>query len=110
LLQWECSRRKLSCFLKQKPASANEAKIMQRFAFASDGPAGPGWTRPNEIARVYPHDDLPALFRRTIAWAGVQFTKLEHTSFSEENIEGNAPNEITVAPGEIVTLADFGAK
>jgi hypothetical protein len=49
-----------------KPVSANEAAAMQQFAFASDGPAGPGWTRPGEIARVYPHDDLPALFRRTI--------------------------------------------
>jgi len=39
---------------------------MQGFAFASDGPIGPGWTRPDEIARVYFHEELPALFRRTI--------------------------------------------
>jgi O-glycosyl hydrolase len=41
---------------------------MQRFDFASDGPIGPGWTRPDQIARVYLHDDLPALFRRTVAF------------------------------------------
>jgi hypothetical protein len=40
--------------------------VMQRFDFASDGPIGPGWTRPDQIARVYLHEDLPALFRRTI--------------------------------------------
>jgi O-glycosyl hydrolase len=37
------------------------------FSFVSDGPIGPGWSRPDEIARVYFHDDLPALFQRTIA-------------------------------------------
>src|SRR5205807_5907255 len=36
------------------------------FSFVSDGPAGPGWSRPDEIARVYFHNDLPALFERTI--------------------------------------------
>jgi O-glycosyl hydrolase len=39
----------------------------QQFAFASDGPTGPGWTRPDEIARTYFHEELPAFFRRTIA-------------------------------------------
>jgi O-glycosyl hydrolase len=39
----------------------------QTFSFASDGPIGPGWTRPDEIARAYFHEDLPALFRRTIS-------------------------------------------
>src|SRR5579875_2077736 len=38
----------------------------QRFAFVSDGPIGPGWTRPDQIARVYVHENLPALFRRTV--------------------------------------------
>jgi O-glycosyl hydrolase len=38
----------------------------QSFSFASDGPAGPGWSRPDEIARTYFHEELPALFRRTI--------------------------------------------
>jgi O-glycosyl hydrolase len=39
----------------------------QSFSFISDGPIGPGWTRPDEIARTYFHEDLPALFRRTIS-------------------------------------------
>jgi O-glycosyl hydrolase len=38
----------------------------QDFHFASDGPIGPGWTRPDQIARVYFREDLPALFRRTL--------------------------------------------
>ncbi|GGG84414.1 hypothetical protein GCM10011585_30220 [Edaphobacter dinghuensis] len=38
----------------------------QRFTFASDGPAGPGWTRPDAIARVYGNESLPVLFRRTL--------------------------------------------
>ena len=38
----------------------------EQFSFVSDGPTGPGWSRPDEIARVYFHDDLPALFQRTI--------------------------------------------
>jgi O-glycosyl hydrolase len=36
------------------------------FSFVSDGPTGAGWSRPDEIARAYFHDDLPALFERTI--------------------------------------------
>jgi len=47
-------------------AKAVEQGGAQRFDFASDGPIGPGWTRPDQIARVYLHDDLPALFRRTV--------------------------------------------
>lgn len=43
---------------------------VQRFSFASDGPIGPGWTRPDEIARTYFHETLPALFRRTIVLDG----------------------------------------
>lgn len=42
------------------------ARAAQSFTFVSDGPAGPGWSRPNEIARIYFHDPLPALFTRTI--------------------------------------------
>ncbi|GGH09062.1 hypothetical protein [Silvibacterium dinghuense] len=38
----------------------------QDFRFASDGPIGPGWSHPDEVARVYFHEELPALFRRTI--------------------------------------------
>jgi len=42
----------------------------QSFHFVSDGPTGPGWSRPDEIARAYFHDDLPALFERTIVLDG----------------------------------------
>ena len=42
----------------------------QSFSFASDGPAGPGWSRPDEIARTYFHEELPALFRRTLVLSG----------------------------------------
>jgi O-glycosyl hydrolase len=38
----------------------------QTFSFTSDGPKGPGWTRPDDIPRIYFADELPALFRRTI--------------------------------------------
>jgi len=48
------------------PPLTTQASV-QNFAFTSDGPIGPGWTRPDEIARVYFHEELPALFRRTIA-------------------------------------------
>ena len=41
-----------------------------RFEFVADGPAGPGWTRPNEPARKYFHEMLPALFNRTVAIEG----------------------------------------
>ena len=51
-------------------ASAPIAEIAQNFSFASDGPIGPGWTRPDQIARVYFHESLPALFRRTLQLDG----------------------------------------
>ena len=54
--------------LPAPPAVAQPAA--ETFSFASDGPAGPGWTRPDEIARAYFHEELPALFRRTIALSG----------------------------------------
>jgi O-glycosyl hydrolase len=40
------------------------------FQFVSDGPAGAGWSRPDEIARTYFHEDLPALFERTLTLNG----------------------------------------
>ena len=36
------------------------------FHFVSDGPAGPGWSRPDEIARKYFRDGLQGLFERTL--------------------------------------------
>ena len=47
------------------PASAVQA-ASEPFSFVSDGPIGPGWSRPDEIARTYFHEELPALFRRTL--------------------------------------------
>jgi O-glycosyl hydrolase len=41
----------------------------QSFTFVSDGPIGPGWTRPDLIARTYFNEQLPALFTRTISLA-----------------------------------------
>ena len=34
-------------------APAMTGSAAQTFSFASDGPAGPGWSRPDEIARTY---------------------------------------------------------
>lgn len=51
-------------------AKVSAASSVQRFEFASDGPKGPGWTRPDQIARVYVHESLPALFQRTIELDG----------------------------------------
>lgn len=48
----------------------SQVVVMQRFDFASDGPIGPGWTRPDQIARVYVHESLPALFQRTVQLEG----------------------------------------
>lgn len=48
--------------VKSPPTAAADT-----FRFVSDGPIGPGWTRPDEIARHYFHDDLPALFERSIS-------------------------------------------
>ncbi len=50
--------------LPAPPAATQSAA--QSFSFASDGPAGPGWSRPDEIAHTYFNEALPALFRRTI--------------------------------------------
>ena len=45
---------------------AEHGTVAQRFAFASDGPKGLGWTRPDEVARAYAPGFLPALFRRRL--------------------------------------------
>jgi O-glycosyl hydrolase len=54
--------------LVELPAAPRSASApADAFRFVSDGPAGPGWSRPDEIARKYFHENLPALFERTIA-------------------------------------------
>jgi hypothetical protein len=51
----------------QLPAPpASTAQPADTFRFVSDGPAGPGWSRPDEIARKYFRENLPALFERTL--------------------------------------------
>ncbi len=45
---------------------AISAPAADTFRFVSDGPAGPGWSRPDEIARKYFHENLTALFERTL--------------------------------------------
>ena len=52
----------------QLPApTAAVAQPADTFRFVSDGPRGPGWSRPDEIARKYFRENLPALFARTLA-------------------------------------------
>jgi O-glycosyl hydrolase len=48
------------------PPPAISAPAADTFRFVSDGPAGPGWSRPDEIARKYFHENLTALFERTL--------------------------------------------
>jgi O-glycosyl hydrolase len=48
------------------PPPAFSAPAADTFHFASDGPVGPGWSRPDEIARKYFHENLTALFERTL--------------------------------------------
>ena len=48
------------------PAQPATAPAADTFRFVSDGPKGPGWSRPDEIARKYFSDDLGALFERTL--------------------------------------------
>ena len=43
-----------------------DGSALQSFQFVSDGPIGPGWSRPNEIPRVYFKEQLPAFFTRTL--------------------------------------------
>ena len=45
---------------------ASGAQPQQSFRFVADGPRGPGWTRPDEIARTYFHEALPTFFVRTL--------------------------------------------
>ncbi|HEX4156657.1 MAG TPA: hypothetical protein VHY48_13695 [Acidobacteriaceae bacterium] len=45
------------------PATQGSAR---QFTFISDGPRGPGWSRPNQIARVYFDEQLPTFFCRSI--------------------------------------------
>ena len=52
------------------PPQAAAAPAADTFRFVSDGPTGPGWSRPDEIARKYFHENLPALFERTLTLNG----------------------------------------
>lgn len=61
-----CAQRVLE--LPSAPAASGVA--IDNFTFASDGPTGPGWSRPDEIARKYFREDLPAIFDRTLALQG----------------------------------------
>ncbi|MES2391702.1 MAG: hypothetical protein V4555_08680, partial [Acidobacteriota bacterium] len=46
--------------------SAPDASTAAPFHFATDAPKGPGWSRPDEPARVYIHEQLPEFFSRPI--------------------------------------------
>ena len=48
------------------PPPATSASVADTFTFVSDGPTGPGWSRPDEIARKYFHENLTGLFERTL--------------------------------------------
>ena len=48
------------------PPPAASAPVADTFTFVSDGPTGPGWSRPDEIARKYFHENLTGLFERTL--------------------------------------------
>lgn len=52
--------------IKIDTGSVDTGAIAQNFQFVSDGPIGPGWSRPNEIPRAYFHEQLPAFFTRTL--------------------------------------------
>jgi O-glycosyl hydrolase len=54
----------LATELPPRPQQTSSTKAA--FQFISDGPIGPGWSRPDEIARTYFNDELPAFFTRTI--------------------------------------------
>jgi hypothetical protein len=47
--------------------------------------------------------------RVRVDWHGVHWTRMERTSFYDENTETAVQSEIVIAPGEIVTLSDFSA-
>jgi len=61
-----CSLRAQQAIELPAPPTVTQASA-QDFSFASDDPTGPGWSRPDETARTYFHEQLPALFRRTLA-------------------------------------------
>ena len=52
--------------MKLPDAKATGQTVADEFHFVSDGPIGPGWSRPDEISRKYFRDDLSALFERTL--------------------------------------------
>lgn len=52
-------------FLSAQPFSESQS-IIRSFHFTSDEPPAPGWSRPDQIARVYLNEDLQAFFRRNI--------------------------------------------
>jgi O-glycosyl hydrolase len=56
--------------LPAAPAAPAAAQAADTFRFVSDGPAGGGWSRGDEIARKYFNDNLQGLFERTIAVDG----------------------------------------
>jgi hypothetical protein len=57
-----CAQRAL-----ELPESSTAAgATVDKFEFVSDGPGGAGWSRPDEVARKYFHEELPALFERTL--------------------------------------------
>lgn len=64
------NRAKAQTVVKLSEPSPVTLPAAQMFSFVSDGPIGPGWSRPDEIARAYFHEDLPALFSRTLALSG----------------------------------------
>ena len=64
-------------FCPSSPAYAQQAIVLSafqpstkltaaNFSFVADGPRGPGWSRPDEIARAYFNEPLPAFFERSL--------------------------------------------
>ena len=51
-------------------AAPAQSGVAQNFQFVTDGPSGAGWSRPDEIPRVFFNEDLPAFFTRTITLDG----------------------------------------
>ena len=48
------------------PPTAQSGPAADTFRFVSDGPRALGWSRGDEIARKYFHENLPGLFERTL--------------------------------------------
>lgn len=48
----------------------SQGQVAETFHFVADGPTGPGWSRPDEIARKYFQDNLTGLFERSITLNG----------------------------------------